>query len=108
MTTLQVFVKSCSEASGSLELDRGGSVTAHIPARNHENLIRIQKKFAEWKVELSRAHPGFGKPYLMLLTNENKVCRNCACNSDKFSRMASFIGSDLCSTRIMKLFFSKN
>lgn len=79
MTPLQVFVKSCSEATGSLELDRGGSVTAHIPARNHENLIRIQKKFAEWKVELSRAHPGFGKPYLMLLTNENKVCRNCAC-----------------------------
>ena len=77
MTTLQVFVKSVSEATGWLEIDRGGCVTAHIPVRNrHENLIRIHKKFAEWKVELSRAHPGFGKPYLMLLTNENKVCRN--------------------------------
>ncbi|XP_068714431.1 pneumococcal serine-rich repeat protein-like [Montipora foliosa] len=72
MTTLQVFVKSCSEATGWLEIDRGGSVTAHIPVRNHKNLIRIQKKFAGWKVELSRAHPGFGKPYLVLLTNENK------------------------------------
>ena len=77
MTTLQVFVKSCSEETGWLEIDRGGSVTAHIPVRNHANLIRVQKKFAEWKVELSRAHPGFGKPYLMLLTNESKVCRNC-------------------------------
>ena len=77
MTTLRVFVKTCSEATGWLELGRGGSVTAHIPVRNQENLIRIQKKFAGWKVELSRAHPGFGKPYLVLLTNENKVCRNC-------------------------------
>lgn len=50
-----------------------GSVTAHIPVGKHENLIRIQNKFAGWKVELCRSHPGFGKPYLMLLTNENKV-----------------------------------
>ena len=76
MTTLQVFVKSCSATTGWLETDRGGSVTAHIPVEKHENLIRIQNKFAGWKVELSLAHPGFGKPYLMLLTNE-KVCRNC-------------------------------
>ena len=73
MTTLQVFVRSCSETTRWLETDRGGSVTAHIPVGKHENLIRIQKEFAGWKVELSRAHPGFGKPYLMLLTNENKV-----------------------------------
>ena len=77
MTTLQVFVRSCSETTRWLETDRGSSVTAHIPVGKHENLIRIQKEFAGWKVELSRAHPGFGKPYLMLLTNENKVCRNC-------------------------------
>ena len=77
MKTLQVFVKSCLEATGWLEIDRGDSVTAHIPMKNHKKLIRTQNKFAGWKVELSRAHPGFGKPYLLLLTNEKKVWRNC-------------------------------
>ena len=73
MRKLDVIVKTCPYSTGSIAIENGHHITVGIPESNHENAIRIHKEFSGWKIELSHTRPGFGKPYLLNLTNQEKV-----------------------------------
>lgn len=72
MRKLDVIVKTCPYSTGSIAIKNGHHITVGIPESNHENAIRIHKEFSGWKIELSHTRPGFGKPYLLNLTNQEK------------------------------------
>lgn len=73
MRKLKVIVKTCPYSTGGVAIDNGHHITVRIPESNHENSIWIQEEFKGWKIELSHTRPGFGKPYLLNLTNQEKV-----------------------------------
>ncbi|KXJ05192.1 hypothetical protein AC249_AIPGENE7438, partial [Exaiptasia diaphana] len=72
MTKLEVIVEPDSTGVGNLTIRNGKYVTVWIPESNHDNSIRIVKEFKHWRAELIHQRPGYGKPYLLELTNHDK------------------------------------
>ncbi|CAB4033201.1 Hypothetical predicted protein, partial [Paramuricea clavata] len=70
MEKFMVFVRS--EASTVNLKVSGCEITVCIPASDHTRNVQLHRNVGSWSVDLSRNNPGFGKPYLLKLTNQEK------------------------------------
>lgn len=66
-----VFVRS-EESTVNLKVS-GCEITVYIPASDHTENVQLHKNIGSWSVDLLHNNPGFGKPYLLKLTNQEKV-----------------------------------
>lgn len=49
-------------------------ITVCIPDSDHAQSVQLYKNVGSWNVKLLHNNPGFGKPYLLKLTNQEEVC----------------------------------
>jgi hypothetical protein len=71
MEKFVVFVRS-EESTVNLKVS-GCEITVYIPASDHTENVQLHKNIGSWSVDLLHNNPGFGKPYLLKLTNQEKV-----------------------------------
>ena len=72
MEKFVVFVRSAA-STANLKVTEC-EISVFIPASDHTLNVQIHKTYGLWSIDLSHNNPGFGKPYLLKLTNQVKVC----------------------------------
>ena len=79
MAEVEVIVKACvdSNSFAKFTIKDGRYITVYIPSSDHKNSNLTEEKFGEWRIELRHRGPGYRKPYLLNLANQEKVRFNC-------------------------------
>lgn len=72
---MDIFVIEILPGESSVNLEVSGShITVSIPVGSHHaQNVQLQRNVGSWSVDLSHNNPGFGKPYLLKLTNQKEV-----------------------------------
>ena len=75
MDKIAIFVRS-EGSTANLKVTESGEISVCIPASDHAQNVQIHRVVGSWKIQLLHNNAGFGKPYLLKLTNQIKVSTN--------------------------------